>query len=178
VIRLLSEQSRYALNFPGSANKVGSNVLFVQPRRHSLRNALWPIVTLHIDWSTMWGKEALQHLDDILRRHRAGPVDRQALTGVFVQHCQALQPPPICGLIMDEIITPPMVGVRGTCRCGCALADWGPLAHALHHLEPLLLPYAPDGLATDPPGFTLQQGVQLPIAQPWLSLRQGMHTSH
>src|SRR5215471_10135048 len=79
---------------------------------------------------------------------------------------------------MDESIPPHMVGVRGTCRCSCALASWVPLAHALHHLEPLLLPYAPDGLATDPPVFTLQQGVQLPRAQPWIPLRQDLDTSH
>src|SRR5262245_27286178 len=79
---------------------------------------------------------------------------------------------------MDDIITPHMVGGRGTCRGSGALAYWGPLAHALHHLEPLLLPYALDGLAPAPPVFPLQQGIQLPIAQPWLPLRQGMATSH
>jgi hypothetical protein len=37
-------------------NKVGINVLFVQPRRHSLRNELWTVVTFHIDWRTPLSK--------------------------------------------------------------------------------------------------------------------------
>lgn len=77
---------------------------------------------------------------------------------------------------MDEIITPHLIGILGPSRGRRALAHRAPLAGALLHLEPLLLPEPPDRLTTDASGFTLQQVVELPIPKARRLLRQRMDT--
>src|SRR5262249_16599706 len=101
--------------------------------------------------------------------------DRQALTRVFIEDGEALQPPPILGLVMDEVIAPDMVGILSPYRCRRALPHRAPFPLFLNDLEPLVLPYTTYRLPRPPPVFTLQQGINLLIPNPWIALRQGMN---
>lgn len=99
-------------------------------------------------------------------------MDGQALPRVFIEDRQALQPPSIGGLVMDKVIAPDMMGMRRMGWRGRACAPWAPLPLLLDDLESFLLSDAPDGLATDPPVFTLPEVVNLPIPKARIALRE------
>jgi hypothetical protein len=142
---------------------VGLNMLLAQPGSNPLRNELWAIITFHLYRSATWGQQPLQHPDDIAGGDRPSTVDGHALTCVFIQYCQALQPPPIRRLIVDKIIAPHMVRVRCSGRHDRADADRSPLVRFLDHLEAGALSEAAHRLATHGPLCSLQQSKDLAI---------------
>jgi hypothetical protein len=121
-------------------NTLGIDILRVPPRRDLRSNTLWTMVTLHLVRVATLGTSPLVRVADIACRDRPGTVESHALTRVFIQYRQALQPPPINGLVVDQIIAPDMV--RGLCpgRRGRVDADGPPLARFLAHLAACALP--------------------------------------
>src|SRR2546423_14429889 len=103
-------------------------------------------------------------------------MDGQALTGVLIEHRQALQPPSIGGLIVDKVIAPDMMRIRRPRWGGRARAPRTPFRLFLDDLAPLVLPDATSGLAIHPPLCSLEQVVELPVAQAWIPLRERMNT--
>ena len=149
-----------------------------QPRRHAWRHALRTLVTFDVYGSPTWDKEPLPPLDDIPRRQRAGTVEGPALPGGCIQPGPALPAPPIGGLSRDDILTPHMLGVRGTCRCGWALAHRVPLAPVRHSVEPCRRPSPADSLAPDPPMGLLPQDRALPRPKTRRARGQRLETCH
>ena len=98
--------------------------LLAQPGRHPLCDEFRTIIAFNIHRSATLRKQPLQHLDDILGCNRSSIVDGQPLTGVFIQKREALQPPSIRGLVMDEIIAPDMLGIRRPRWSGRARPQW------------------------------------------------------
>lgn len=83
-------------------NEVRLNVMRPLPGRDLLRNKLLTMIALDIHRSTTLDKQPLEYLDDIACRDRPGAMNGQALTGVLIQHRQAVQPPPVERLVVDK----------------------------------------------------------------------------
>lgn len=157
-------------------NKVHFDMLGMPPRRDPLRHALRTIITLHRDWSATVGRQSLQDFRHLLGGHRPGAEESQPLPHVLIQHRQALQSPPIRGLIMNKGLAPDMMGMHCTGRRGRARAHRTPWPLCLNDLEALALSDTAHRLTIDTPVFTLQQVGDFPISKAWLLRRQCMHT--
>ena len=114
----------------------------------------------------------MQHLHDIRCGDRTRTVDRQALTGILLEPCQAFQPPTICGLGMDNILAPDLRGMRRPGWRGRACAHRMSFLLLLPYLESFVLSDAADALAISPPLFPLQEGIALPLAKARIPLRE------
>jgi hypothetical protein len=136
------------------------------PVRDLVCDELRAMVTFHIPRSAALGEQPLEHPSDITRRDRPGAVNGQPFTGRLIQPGQALPPPPIGALVVDQLVAPDLVGMRGPGRHRRVRPDGAPAARVLDHLEALALPKAADRFATDGPLFGLQQGEDLAISKP------------
>jgi hypothetical protein len=145
-------------------NKVGIDRRCAKPGRHPLGHALRAIRTFDIARGPTVDTPPWQHLDDIFSRERSRPVDGQALTGVFLEDREALEPPALCGLVMDDSLAPDMSGIRGTRRRSRAWAPWPPFPPLLNDCKPLVLPEAPHGCAIDRPPCGLAERRPRPVS--------------
>jgi hypothetical protein len=148
-------------------HQVGLTGRCAPPRRTLLGKTFGTRTTVDISWRPTAGSQGLDALAHLGPGAHPGTVHGPACPGVRIKHRQPLHPPSLGGLLQDAILTPDMVGIPRPSRCRHALASRAPLVHALHHLEPLLLPEPPDRRTPDAPRRSLHQvGARL-IPQAW-----------
>ena len=85
-----------------------------QPLLQSVSNKLRTIIAAQVLRRAAQQKEPFQLLDDLARRNGAGDMNRQTLTGIFVENGQHPQLPPALGTSFQKVVGPDLIGVAGT----------------------------------------------------------------
>jgi hypothetical protein len=115
-------------------NKMRLDAVVTEPTGDLLGYELSSVVALQALWHAALCTQALPDSYDLAGCSGARAVNCHALSGVLIEHRQTRQPPPVCGLIVDDIVAPHMVAMRCTDRGGGAHPYGPPLACFLHNL--------------------------------------------
>ncbi len=119
-----------------------------------------------------------EHSNHIVGVQEPSGLDPDRLPRELVDHREEPKSAAVDRLVCDEVVAPDVVRVECAIDIGCALASATPFPLLTGDLEAFSFSDQSETISADRSSFGPKNGVDLPIAEAWIALRQLMNATN
>jgi hypothetical protein len=119
-----------------------------------------------------------EHSNHIVRVQESSGLDPDRLARELIDHREEPKPPSVDRLVRDEVVAPDVVRVERPIDIACALASATPFSLLAGDLETFSPTDPSKTISADRKAFASKGGMDLPIAEVRISIRQRMNATN